>query len=497
VAIGEIHIAGKNRHGKWVARAWETFEDGRPRKGIHASAPTQKAAKAALRERLDRLTTSAEETFTMDDLMQAYQTNAERRGKPSEHTRLDYLDTYRAHIKPVFGSKDAAKITRQEINQFLTKMDERRRKAIADGKRPTANPRPVYDCLLILLKELMMLGRVAENMARGSFVFSESEPDPRALTPEEIDQLEAAFKAHAEYLTGKDRYPRTLLTAFAVQRDTGMRIGEVCALRARDFDPQRGTLTVAGTMTDIIQKRTRNGELVDGETTVRKSGGKTESATRTVVLPRSRYGVTAYALLVELKKAAPGPDAPLIPARGGKFLRPNALRARWRKAVAMYAPTLSDVVPHDLRASVATQIVRGAVKRHGYYEGMERARKQLGHASFAPMKHYLSRTDDVVDNSDLLGAMNPENARAEEARATIERTARAQGLSVKWVAIDGNEAAVLLEKDAESVEVVVSADYSAAVLIIQAVAGERWQVIGGDDERIRDRIEDLWDPFSA
>lgn len=185
-----------------------------------------------------------------------------------------------------------------------------------------------------------------------------STPSPtahRGLTVPEVKSLLAALDAyqvtrHPHGMTGATRW--AVPDIARVMLATGMRIGEILALRVRDLRAPRypedpWTVTVAGTIVAV--------EDTAGHTaTRRQEGTKTAHGMRTLPLTDA-----AAAILREyVGLAGTDPDALIFATRTGGIVQPGDVRRAWREAVRIYAPDLRGVTPHALRRTAATAIVR-------------------------------------------------------------------------------------------------------------------------------------------
>jgi integrase len=88
--------------------------------------------------------------------------------------------------------------------------------------------------------------------------------------------------------------PFTLLIA------TGLRRGELLALRWSDFDETSGTLAVAGKVVRIA-----------GQGLTRMNETKSAAGRRTIALPQLRHRVSAAAAHAALPRRAPGDHVPV------------------------------------------------------------------------------------------------------------------------------------------------------------------------------------------
>ena len=161
----------------------------------------------------------------------------------------------------------------------------------------------------------------------------------------------------AALAAGIDPYykPRILTAAY-----TGLRAGELLALRISDIDFLRATLRVARAHREV------NGHITTGPT-------KTPASRRTVSLPA--FLVTELSQHLKALKVG-GPDALVFPGKSGKPLRHNLFyRRHFKPAVYAALPAEKHGLRfHDLRHTCASLLVNAGA--HPLLVS-----KQLGHSS--------------------------------------------------------------------------------------------------------------------
>lgn len=215
-------------------------------------------------------------------------------------------------------------------------------------------------------------------------------PVPRAMTPLAVYRLRKAVRDWEEARRGRPGPAPTgnLRAAVDVMLGTGLRIGEVLALRWGDVDlaAERPTLTVSGTLVDI-----------KGRGTVRQEVPKSRAGERTIFLPP--FTVEA---LTSIQPDAPASDRPVFLAR--PFRSPSAerrpqtthnLRTSLRAALEL-AGLDGTVHPHLLRATVATFVARQM--------SIADAAALLGHKLDAgvTVRYYIERLTLAPDTSAVL-----------------------------------------------------------------------------------------------
>ena len=274
-------------------------------------------------------------------------------------TRERYLGILLTHIIPVWGGWQLAKIATNDVNSWISTL-------ISDGLRP-GSVRQTHRVMSLLLDSALKDGRVARNPAKGASL-------PRAVR-EEVKYLSPAeLRAFAKACGKDDLVPLILAT-------TGLRFGELAALRVKSFDAIRRRLVISESVTDVA------GKMVF-------STPKTHQS-RIVPVPAS------IALRVESLCVGRSPEDLLFTSPKGSVLR---LR-NWRRRVfdpAVAAIGRIDLSPHDLRHTAASLAIASGAN-------VKVVQKMLGHSSAAmTLDIYAALFPDDLDSvstamEDLLG----------------------------------------------------------------------------------------------
>jgi integrase len=197
------------------------------------------------------------------------------------------------------------------------------------------------------------------DVARGVVQGRRASRAPSALTVAEASALVAALR---------QQRPAWVADFVLVQVATGLRFGEMLALRVRDYRPDANALDVTGNLVTPI-----------GRGIVRHAG-KTAAALRSLPLPA--FVAPTLAELV----AGREPDAPLFPNRSGQWLRPNTAHVYFRRALD--AAGYPGTKPHELRRTAASILDDAGVPARAIAD-------QLGHASIrTTQQSYLGRRRD-------------------------------------------------------------------------------------------------------
>jgi integrase len=225
----------------------------------------------------------------------------------------------------------------------------------AKGLAPSS-VRQAYRVLSLILEHAVRAGRLPRNPAGGASLPKARPKDKRFLSHAEVQALAAA--------AGDYRLVVEML-AF-----TGLRFGELAALRVGRVDPLRRRMEIAESVTEV------NGATVFGTP-------KTHHR-RSVPIPRS--------LIDELTRVVAGraPGDLVFGSPEGGVLRVGNFRQRVFDRAAREAG-LTGLTPHDLRHTAASLAVSSGAN-------VKAVQRLLGHASAAmTLDVYASLFDDDLD----------------------------------------------------------------------------------------------------
>jgi integrase len=267
-----------------------------------------------------------------------------------------YEDALDHHLLPTFGEVRLGGITRRDVDAYLvarTKVLRPRRRGKTKGEKAEAIPyaaATINKSLVVLkamLRDAVEQGHLTESPA--ARVKSLKEPDPEEtlhlLHPEEIARLLDAAEA-----------PWRTLYAVAVQ--TGLRRGELLALRWSDLDLRKGLLFVRRSL-----GRVREG----GAYAIREVPLKTRHSRRQVDLSPA----TVETLLTH--PAGDDPDRDFVfRSQAGGPIDPDNIDRAWRRHLT--AAGLPVVRFHDLRHTHASLLIAAGVHPKAI-------QARLGHAS--------------------------------------------------------------------------------------------------------------------
>lgn len=268
-----------------------------------------------------------------------------KRSKVKDSTYIKYNTIIEKHIKPTLGNCK----TNCKLNGIDSLLVEQFAYDLIHEKNLSA--KTAKDILTVLHAVLKYAEKQSPNLTRIDIVYPKTEKkEMRVLTREEQANLTQFL------LTGTDYCKFGTLLALL----TGLRIGEICALRWQDISLDEGLVRVKSTM-----QRIKNLDgFSDSKTKIVISAPKSFSSTR--VIPLSPFALELCC------KFYTAPNAYILTGEANRYIEPRTLQYR----MARYAEEcgMPDVHFHTLRHSFATRCVEVGFEIKSLSE-------VLGHAS--------------------------------------------------------------------------------------------------------------------
>lgn len=286
--------------------------------------------------------------------------------KPSTRQRYDSL--LRMQELPVWARVPLSAVTHVDVGEWVRRMTQ------ADLAPSTV--RQAHRVFSLLLAHAVRDGRLTRNVAAGVRLPRVGRADKVFLTPAQVGELAAAAEPHGLIVR--------------VLAYTGLRWGELAALRVRRVNLVKRRLLVAESVTEV------NGRAVLGTP-------KTHHR-RSVPLPRFLVGPIAAQI------AGRAGDELVFTSPAGEVLRNNNFRRRVFDRAAE-SVGLTGLTPHELRHTAASlTVAEGA--------NVKAVQRMLGHASAAMTLEVYA---DLFEN-DLDQAADRLDRAARHAAADAVRT---------------------------------------------------------------------------
>jgi integrase len=279
-------------------------------------------------------------------------TSVRQRCRP--RTADSYAETVRRYIAPAIGGIPLAKLEPEHVGRMLAALAAR-------GTLSASTQRYAYTVLRIALGRALKQGKVLRNVATLIDPPAKVRREQQPLTREQLAAFLAGIRG--------DRLEALYVTALG----TGLRQGELLALRWQDLDLERRELVVRHT----LQRGTRT-----------LAEPKTERARRTLRLPRQ----VVDALIAHRSRQTLVPLAGFVfTSRRGTPLHGNNVTGYVRRHLERLG--LPRQRFHDLRHAFATLMIE-----HG--EDLGTVSRILGHTDFSTTSNvYAHLTPTMLERA--------------------------------------------------------------------------------------------------
>jgi integrase len=276
-------------------------------------------------------------------------------------TREDYRSLLNNHVLPAFGDRAVASLDTLAVRGWLAGL-------VSKGLSPS-RAKHAYYILFAVLEAAIQVGALVRNPAARVRVPHTHSREMHFLSAAEVERLAEAIVP-----------PYGVLVRFAAY--TGLRAGEIAALRVKRLDLLRGSVRVVESATEV------GGRLMLGPT-------KTH-ADRTVRLPRFlREELAAY-----LADRPRDPDAFLFTAPRGGPLRHHNFYQRLFCPALPRAGLPGQIRFHDLRHTCAALLIAQgahpkAIQAHLGHSSIQVTMDRYGHLFPDALEHLADRLDAV------------------------------------------------------------------------------------------------------
>jgi len=291
--------------------------------------------------------------------------------KPSTHA--GYLNTLNLHILPCFGCYKIQSITTTVISCFAKEKLESGR----TGGRGGLSPKTVRD-MLSIIKAIMDFAwgeKLIANQISVSYPKQEKS-SIRVLSRQEQSSLEAVLK------TDLSIHKMGIWLCLY----TGLRIGEICALRWQDISPTFDTLSVHQTL-----QRMKNLSEDGSKTKIHIDTPKSTRSIRSIPVPKS---LSNY-----LCEFASESHIYFLSTSNTAFTEPRTMQNHFTRAVA--AANISDTNYHALRHTFATRCIEAGVDVKSLSEILGHANVNITlnryvHPSFDQKRESMNKLEQYI-----------------------------------------------------------------------------------------------------
>lgn len=288
-AFGSVYQRGD---GLWAASVSNGYDGAGKRVRVTVYAPT----KAEVMRKLDAArngTLPRSGGVTVGQFVRAWLDGLKASVEPT--TWAQYDSHLRNHIDRHVGGVRLAALDGAGVAGFVGRLGKARVSA--------ATTRKVARTLRAALRAAVTAGVIPKDPSARVPLPKHVRPPVRVLTPDEVRVLMAAAASYR------------LETLFRAAIDSGLRQGELFALRWGDYDPAAGALTVTKAMAEL------NGKLWE-------KGAKTANSRRRVILDFSRPALDAHRQQMAAEGQDTGPGGLIFPDTKGKPLRKSNFARR-------------------------------------------------------------------------------------------------------------------------------------------------------------------------
>lgn len=338
--------------GTWSARVYlGTSPNGRRIRPYRRfpEAKSRKQAQALAKAWADDLTAHGHvKSQRMRDVLAERISNLEK-AKASPHTLRTYQLYATRYVNPRLGSRLAPNISPQDIEALQDDLLERG----GEGGTPLSvgTVLGVREMLSGVFKWLLKIGAIDTNPVALSASITPERREAKSLSGHDLKLLEDALQTA---MASEDPAERAFGRGVWLALRTGLRVGEVCALRGADLRPLTQEVHVGGTVVEI-----------DG--VWRKPSPKSAKSCRNVAMTPADFAqVRSW--------QTEGPGTPLI-SEDGSWMRPSELSG-WFRALKARLGLDQALTFHSLRHTYATTLLMAGADPKSVSE-------QMGHADVA------------------------------------------------------------------------------------------------------------------
>jgi integrase len=317
-------IKGHNEQGKALYAYFygRTYKEAKDK--IFVSLPCIKGYSAAMPD-------TTESASRFDTVLDAWLGNKEIRLKKSSYVK--YFNLINNNIKPSLGQYALTDITGPVLNSYIAEIHRTGRRDTAGG----LSEKTVKDIAMVIKSVLRFAkdeGLLSEAVHINLTLPREKPKDMRVLSKDE----QAVFEKFLS--SNMDASKLGILLCLY----TGLRIGEICALRWSDIALDANTLTVSRTM----QRVQTLDAACSSKTEIVVTEPKSDCSTRTIPLPDCLIGT--------LKMFKPvNPNAYFLTGETGRHIEPRTYQNHFKAYII--GSSIKDANFHSTRHTFATRCI--------------------------------------------------------------------------------------------------------------------------------------------
>lgn len=322
----------KRKDGRWEARYIKSYENSKAKYG-YIYAKSYREVKSKLLNKKSTLIYSdkvfSKEKKKFDYWLDEWLSISKSRVK--ESTYIKYFNSIENHIKPILGNRNIIDLTTSEVELFIS--DKLSRGNLNTNKG--LSPKTVSE-LLIIIKDTIKYAKSEGINIKCKFdriAIKNKAYEMRVLSTEEQKKLISTL------LNNTDKYKMGILICLF----TGIRIGELCALKWRNISLIDRTLKIDKTMQRIQYADDKEST----KTHIIITDPKSEAANRIIPLQDSLVNI--------LRHLISKPESYILTGSSKSYVEPRTMQNRFK--TYLQESNIDDANFHSLRHTFATRCI--------------------------------------------------------------------------------------------------------------------------------------------